>query len=367
MTVAATAFGAEIELTQLLQAESSYRFSGGFDVSRTLVQIAAKKNIGVVETHAEVWAWKNFSALNYGLTDSEVALRGLRASYWGDSAGLSVGLQEAHWGETFGFQASDILQARNFRDFAFLDHGRNRIPAVLLKADWNLGWVKLQGIANPKGEVPILPETLSGVRVVNREQNKEWLVHPEFGMRASVPLDGANVDAFVYRHLARTPDLFPRLTPNGPELVASYDPVLSTGMAFSKSLSDFVVRGDAIVTFPAVHNVVLGTDWTPGDLIEGFTAAVQAQTDRAKGSPRNNYGLSLLLRKTLFSDKIEVEGQGYASVITQDRWVQGAIKGRFGNAWDAKVGVEWVSADPTSPLALFSGLSRVSSQVGYTF
>lgn len=378
----ALAAHADTEIGGRIGYESTYRTSQaqGFDVNRALVDASLKHaHRGVpVEGYAEAWAWQNFSARNYGLTNGEVSLRALKAAYWGDTWNVTAGLQELSWGETFGFQPVDILCARNYRDYSLLDHGRNKIPIPAVKAYLETGPLKLQAILNPRGETAILPRTIAGAPVADVTTAREMLKYPEGGAKASVLLADANVDVFAYRHLNR----FPVLLATASGLVPHYEPVASYGLSFSKGFQDFVVRADSIATpgHPAsdatlrnivrkdAYSAVLGVDWSPAGLLPGLTVAVQGNLDRYPvAAAETTYGASFLVRKTLFDDRLELEAQAFKSVNYANRWIQAKATLKVAEHWELKALGEFFQVDASSPLSVLGDLNRVGGQVTYVF
>ncbi len=372
----------DFDLTNQLSVEGGYRFAGQMDSSRTAVSLSAKKNLlQGVEFQSDVWAWKNFSSANYHTMDSEVSLRSLKVSYWGEPVSVVAGLQEIHWGESFGSQPVDLVNVRNYRDYALLDQARNKIPAPILDGMVSTGQMKFHLLGNPAGQVPILPDSIRGYPVVNADRNSQWLTYPEFGAKATLLGDDSNLDLFAYRHLSRLAVLLPSMTPTGPGLCAYYQPVTSVGASFSKSFSDVVLRADNVVTVNAPYATAaggvaeraafshtVGADWSPSDLWSGFTVGLQGHVDKyATLSNKVAVAASVLARKSLIRDRLELETQAYASATYSDRWLSGSVAYKAGDGWEAKLTAEGIRADSDSPLSLFAGTSRVLSRLTYTF
>lgn len=363
---------ADIPVESKISLTSGYR-QGKFDTNRALAVLTARPVFGTVETTAQVWGWYNASFENYGTREYDVSLRTLKAQYWGENWGVSAGLQEIHWGETFGFQPLDVLNNRNFRDFPFLDHGLNRIPAPILQMVYASESWKVEGVFNPRPEYPILPRTVRGFKVVEAP-DAEWFKDPEFGLRLSALAGRGNASVYYFRGINRIPVLMPDIT------VVALRPIFkmvnNVGASFSYATDEWVWRGDllAALEHPVVgpqpktaFGAVVGADWSP-QAIEGFTVGIQFQADGypLAGDARSTGG-SLVARKSLWDNKIQLEAQAYRSFRYQDYWVRAQADLGLGQGWQLQVLAETSGADPASPLALMPQGPRLAATGSYSF
>ena len=370
----------DLEIAGEAGYESRYRLTGDFDISRTFVGISSRYTPSVlpIEFKFEGWAWKNFSAQQNQLAESEVSLRELSISQWLDWGGYRAGLQSVQWGETFGYRPLDLVQTRNYRDYSFLDTTRSRIPVLAINATWMWEDFRGQLIFNPRSERPILSATVNGVTIINEERDPSILNSPEFGTKVGITKEGYNLDLYWYRHLSRSPKLVSSLNSNAvPVLTTFYDQVHSTGGSFSMAISDWVLRTDALATFnqpftgsnqtQTTYSLTTGTDYSPSS-IEGLTVGVQGHIDRYNiiGSPVN-LAASALVRKAFLQGKLSFEGQVYQSLTLRDQWLTLQSRLFFLEQWEIQLGAEWVSADPLSPFYFFDGVKRVSTELTLRF
>ncbi|MBY0370380.1 hypothetical protein K2X33_06815 [bacterium] len=371
LLLSAGASGA-IPVESKLSLSSGYR-KGTWDTNRALATLTVRPEIGPIETTAQIWGWYNWSYRGYGTREYDVSLRASKAQYWGEHWGVSVGLQEIHWGETFGFQPIDIINTRNFRDFPFLDHGINRIPAPLAQFFYSFGAFKTEVVLNPRSEYPILPTTVRGIPVIANTPDP-WLHQPEGGIKFTGYLDQANASVFVYHHINRMPILRPDFAAGG--LRAAFEPVTSVGASFSSANQEWVWRGDFLMTpnhpLPsgnrkAAFAVVVGADWSP-EFAEGLTLGVQAQGDGLPVDTNSeNVGASFLVRKSFVNNKLQAEAQLYQSFRFMDYWMRVQLQAGLGDGWDLSVLGESSVADSRSPLSIFPQGPRVAGTLNYSF
>lgn len=371
---------AEPEIRNELSFESAVRDTGTFDTNRIAYQLSFKHtgaNIPV-EVQAEARAFANASYAASGMTKTSLTFPALRASYWGDRWGISAGAQQVTWSETFGYQAVDIVNARDFRDFGPLDHGRNRVAALNLNGFFTTGAFKISGYLSPQGQVPRLPSTFQGIAIQNDLRAGDFFTYPEGGLRVSTTLADSNASVFVYRHLNRLPAFV--LGPAG-TLNAVYRPVLSYGATFSKGFSEIVLRADGIVTHDhpvsdptlrttskqVTYSAAAGLDWSPGSA-DSLTLGVQASLDRfAVIGSDARAGAAAMVRKGFSNGKFELEGKASSRFQSRDYWLQVSGRLRLGDLWEWKVGGEWLGDDPSSPTSLLGYTGRVSTQLSLAF
>ncbi len=371
---------AEPEVRSEISYESGVRNTGRFDTNRIAYELSVKQTAEKtpIEFQSLVRAFSNGSHAEAKMTETSVTLQTLRASYWGDRWGISAGAQQITWSETFGYQAVDILNARDFRDYGALDHGRNRLPAWNLNGFFTVGSFKVSPYLSPQGQIPRLPAAIKGLAIQNDLSAGDFFTYPEGGVRVSKTLADSNASVFAYRHLNRLPAFVMRAPGT---LSAVYRPVLSYGATFSRGFSEIVLRADGILTqdhpvsdatftttpTQTTYSANAGFDWTPASL-ENLTFGVQVSLDRfaVLGSDAR-VGAALMARKGLFNNKFEIEGKASSRFKSGDYWFQLSGRLKLGEAWEVKTGGEWLGDDPSSPTTLLGYTSRITSQVSFSF
>lgn len=367
------------EMSSEVLFEGAHRISGEWDTQRLLGQTSLEVNESPWEAKLTLWGWKNFQFKNYAMEEYDLAVRTARISYWSDSWGVSAGLGELHWGETFGLQPTDLINARNYRDFPILDHGRNRVPALLMNAFKQFDSWKLETFFNPMGTLPILPNQLQGLALLQPERSTYFWTQPEFGMRVGQELSQGRWNLFALHHASRFPALVLVPRTGGLNWDARFAPVSSVGSSVSFSFGDFVYRIDAVATpsHPCsdglrsspcdVYSVVAGADWAAAQ-IPSLTVGAQWHVDRYPLlDARARHGASVFVRKGLFSDQLTAELMGFAGVSLRDRWLRAKADWTVSRECTVGALAEWIEADPRSALRLFKDLSRVLAQMRVFF
>ncbi len=313
---------------------------------------------------------------------TEIAPRNAHVSFTRNDLRIRVGYQVLNWGETFGIPPTDIMNPRDYRNYDFLDSPRNKLSIPLASASYTFADGSVQGFVSPRRNAPRLPKSLGGVAIDDTNLRDGWFQSAEAGARFSYVLSSMNFDITYLFQANRFPVLDQRLAGTAPQLVQTLGNVHTVGLSASKGFEEVVIRADGRYTadhpvgttlaaptrtYMDSYSAVVGADWTP-TFIDGFTIGAQAQLDRHPvPGVDTQFGANLLLRKSLFRDKLELEGQYFQGLRLSDHFLQTGITVRPAGTWTAKVFLQSFKPDGSSPLRFLGSYDRLGGEVAFSF
>ncbi|MDO9181677.1 MAG: hypothetical protein Q7U04_04675 [Bacteriovorax sp.] len=170
-----------------------------------------------------------------------------------------IGYQEIIWGDAFGFNYADIINPKDQRETFFSDASDARLPLLLFngKSLFSSGDFSgsLQVLFSPEPRFSktlpldifignIFPqETLS----VSKEKTPKIFSKTEFGGKISGSYNGYDMSIFSFSYLDREPIYaIENLTATNIALKEEHNKLKTTGLSFTKTVFDFVLRTDLV-------------------------------------------------------------------------------------------------------------------------
>ena len=263
-----------------LAEEFAYRLHDPGDVAKL-------KSLGWLEGKYTFSEWANLRVATRGYYDAvfaatdrypdnvrsnqekELELReGILSLSYGD-LDVRLGRQQIVWGEAISTFVTDVVNPKDFREFALPDFTELRIPIVALDAQWRLARnVTLEGVWTPDTAHNRLPK--KGAEFQFQTVDFRFGHHPvvrlpddddefsvarsEGGMRLSVLREGWDVSLIYYDQADKSPVIFQKRvanTPPRPYIIAlepEHPRLHIVGATLAKSFEPVVVRGEVAVS-----------------------------------------------------------------------------------------------------------------------
>lgn len=174
---------------------------------------------------------------------------------------FQVGYQEVVWGEAFGFNFADIVNPKDQRQTLFSDAGENRIPLMLINGKTFFSIGDLTGSAQllyspePRFSKNLPVEIFAGDRfpqeslTVIKKKTPGFFKTHELGGKIASSYQGYDIALFGFSYLDRDPYyLLSSASLTNITLREEHNRVKSFGLSFAKTIYDFVLRSDAVIT-----------------------------------------------------------------------------------------------------------------------
>lgn len=189
--------------------------------------------------------------------------------YKSDSWVAQIGYQEVVWGEAFGQNFADIINPKDLRETFYSDASEARFPLLLFneKTFFTLGGFSgsLQLLYSPEPRfsktlpVEIYAGNLLSVTTlnVNKESTPEIFKKSEFGGKFAGSYSGFDFGIFGYSYYDRDPHYTLRsATLSSISINEEHSKIKSLGVSLAKTLGDFVLRSDIVLTKNKLTNYV---------------------------------------------------------------------------------------------------------------
>jgi hypothetical protein len=280
-----------------------------------------------------------------------------------------LGFMRHRFSETFGFQILDVANPRDYGDYLLNDLAWAKRSVFSGVLQWARDGWQLQGIVTPWANGDRLPWRGSPFDVVSSTVayqggvvERPWFASPEYGARVKRLFEnGLDVGLLYYRHHAR-PTLL-ELVQTGVTQYAARPTdqlVQSTGASFSQVWGDWVVRGDALLTFQDVvqgdtplsiaradhFQTLLGVDRTWGDWLFGGQWQEDPEYERRTWGARTEWQRWEAWRPSLMMFRGE-EGDSWLQLRQRLNW----------EGWRADIAWDMLDG-PRERAALFGYIRR---------
>ena len=365
----------EIGLEVLWEANSER-----FKVVRPYGKIQAHldSESGLYDMGLSMLAWGNGAAdVENKLDQSRFEARSALCNLFLDSYLVSIGQMIVDWGETFGYRPSDLVNARDFRNFSPIDLDANKIPITALRVAGSMGALQGEMIYSPLSSYPLLPKQLAdGSLLHTPARNETWFEQAEYGFKAGVLLDYGNIDFFAYRHLNRLPVL--SLSLQGWH--AQFESLSSFGINSAFSRDRFVLRMDGIIspkypllirTFASKPEYASYSSLTVGfDLSSDRGSLLGLQTHLEHYPIQENRiqkGVSMQARHDFWNCDTSLAISIYRGFVFKEGREEIKLNTKAGSALDLSIGGERTHWGNGSPMAVAENSRSYSSKIAYQF
>lgn len=333
---------------------------------------------GTYSLNLSLLAWQNLAADDEnGLDVSRVEARSGLVNFFFDTLLISVGQMIIDWGETFGYRPSDLVNARDIRNFSPLDLESNKIPIAAIRTAMSLEDFHGELIYSPLGSYPILPKKLNDGTVLREpSKNRAWFEQAEFGIKTGVLFDSGNVDLFVYRHLNRVPVLSFELDAWKPEFMM----INSLGLNSAFSFDTWVLRLDSIIspkhpyllrtpTIPEASaeysSLTVGLDW---NLSHTSLLGIQIHQERFPISDdKLQRGLSIQARESFWNNYMDIGFSVYRGIVYRDEREELNFDLKLKDGIEIGFGGERMHWANGSPMALTGNFCKYTGKIAYHF
>lgn len=318
----------------------------------------------------------------------------LREAYLDVPAGdweFRFGRQQVVWGEMVGFFFADVVSARDMREFLLPEFESMRIPQWAARAEYfgadthfELLWVPVASydrIGKPGADFYPYPKQFvpPGVSVAEKKPDQDGS-NGNWGLRASMLVDGWDLSAFYYDSLNVEPSLY-RMSV-APSFELRHDRIRQVGGTFSKDMGQFVLKGEAVHTrgrrfstldpvapfglrvsdtldYAVGVDVPVGSDWRFN--VQYFERLHFNHADSMMVE-RNEPGATFQLVRT-FGSEFEFEFLAASSLIRRDYMLRPKLTWKFAPEWRALMGIDHFEGRPTALFGRFDDSDRVYFEV----
>lgn len=172
-----------------------------------------------------------------------------------------IGYQEVVWGESFGFNYADIINPKDQKETFYSDANDSRIPLLLInqKTFFTIGSLNgsMQVLYSPEPKfsktlpidmftADIFPQT--SIKI-NKQKSPDLFKDSEYGGKFSLTYSGYDFSIFNYNYIDRDPYYnITNTTQTDITLEEKHTKISSTGLSVAKSIYDFVIRSDLVLT-----------------------------------------------------------------------------------------------------------------------
>lgn len=176
----------------------------------------------------------------------DISLEWLRGKF-----SFQIGFVRYRFSESFGVQLLDIANPRDYSEFIFNDLSWSKRAVFGLNSSYDFDGVLSQFFLTlwPNGDRLPYKETYydtsGNLQYEGGVYSKKFFEDIEYGARFSKAFENSLNLSFLYYHHEKRPII---LILDGLKLVPDYQMVDSFGASFSFLLSDFVIRGDVLLT-----------------------------------------------------------------------------------------------------------------------
>jgi len=311
----------------------------------------------------------------------------IRDAYVDVSAGnwdYRFGRQQVVWGEMVGLFFADVVSARDLREFLLPEFDQMRTPQWAARAeyfadDWHFEalWIPFPSydeIGKPGGEFyPFAAPP--GARIASEEKPDNTPGNMNWGLRASTLVSGWDLSAFFYRStdIAQT---FYRTSDAPLVFTPKHDRIRQVGMTFSKDMSAFVLKGEAVHTDGRKFNTsdpmaadglkasetmdyVIGVDIPVGDW--RFNAQYYGRTffghEDGMAWDRNEQGVTLLVNHE-FSERLEAEVLVVSGLNRDDYMIRPKMVWQITPVWRGTAGLDIFGGESVGVFGRFDTKDR---------
>lgn len=190
--------------------------------------------------------------------------------YKSDNWVIQLGYQEVVWGEAFGFNYADVISPKDLRETLYSDASDARLPLMLFngKTFFSSGDLSgsLQFLYSPE---PRFSKTLpievyagnlfnSGLILnVEKAQTPIMFKHTEMGGKFSASYSGLDLSLFGFSYLDRDAHyVLNSATLAAVNLKEVHSHIKMGGLSLAKTISDFVLRTDIVITKDKIINYI---------------------------------------------------------------------------------------------------------------
>jgi len=335
--------GNEIRIDGLLESYHAWKTtdSGEMIGERNRLRLNFRKRENNIFMLASLRAFQN-----QWIDDSKPAVELYEAyvEYFSRDWDLRIGRQIFNWGKADGIRITDVLSPCDYTEFLTRDFDEIRMPVESVKFHYLFPLGDLELIWIPYFTPAQMPE----YRTL-QPQNPWYISHPfsqvdaknypdkklgnsEWALQYSMFLQGIDISlsgAYIF-------DDTPVYEKNESEITPIYSREFVTGAALSSSVSEFVLRLEAVFIQGkefqiTVGNLIrernsakalLGLDWYPGNLW-----TISAQVANAQYifhhkaifvDNENNYMATLNINKKMLREKLEIENMLFFGFQEED-------------------------------------------------
>ncbi|MFK7823295.1 MAG: hypothetical protein AB8G05_04005 [Oligoflexales bacterium] len=341
-------------------------------------QIDFDSESGMYNMSLSFLAWMNEAAdVENQLDQSRIEARSALFNFFFDSYLVSIGQMIVDWGETFGYRPSDLVNARDLRNFPPLDLDANKIPVTAMRFAGSLDFLQGEFIFSPLSSYPLLPKRLAdGSTLRAPTRNESWFEQSEYGMKLGILLGSGNIDFYTYKHLNRIPIL--DLSSEGWR--SHYEILDSFGLNSAFSFDSFVIRCDGLLSprhpilvrafsdlkeYDRYFSLTFGLDWSYEQV---SLLGLQAHLERypIKKEP-NQKGISMQARHELSNFNVSLALSLYRGFIHKDHREEIKLSKKVGPNLDLSIGLERLFWVENSPIALTANSRSFTGKIAYQF
>ena len=315
---------------------------------------------------------------------------------------IRVGRQNIIWGEVVGFFVSDVVSAKDQREFILPDFDLIRIPqwaarAEYFKNDFHAEAILIpvmsyDNIGKPGTDFypyPPAPSPGFAQRIENEVRPGNSPANWAYGGRASYLKDGWDGALYYYRSTSASPTFYREIVATPvPTYVYQprHDRIWQAGATLAKDFSDFVFKIESVYTAHLGYSVTRPTD--EDGVVKQNTLDYILSVDLPSANqtrwnlqffqriffghdpdiiPRRvNNGASLFV-STPISPKVTFEMLLASSLDQSDWMVRPKLVWNLGGNWLVSGGVDALGGSATGAFGRFHDSSRVWANARYTF
>ena len=302
---------------------------------------------------------------------------------------VSVGLQEVTWGESTVMPILDVVNMRSITHPRGFYDPAAKVPAAMLRAEWQGEIFNAEVIAVPRPERLHQPEEVGDFDVA--PMHEQGIPPPEYGARLGIYWLGIDSKAYYYRHTARIPSY--RFKPFGGDgdLIQDVDAEDTFGLSSSYAFETVTMRADLAEThhIPSIgvgreiehtslRQGIVGLSWATASQ---HTLGIEWHTDSWAEQPvsytdgafittdRQRQTLSWIAYTAnlrMFDGKVEGVGLYYRGVEKADELIR--YGANYAASDNLSFGFELVRtyAESRSPLLLLNKRESVSLRLSWT-
>ncbi|NOT79643.1 MAG: hypothetical protein HOP07_11675 [Bacteriovoracaceae bacterium] len=188
-----------------------------------------------------------------------------------DSLIFQMGYQDIVWGESFGFHYADIINPRDERITFYSSQDDVRIPLLLINSKIFFKDGSLQLLYSPEPrfsktlpiDLFIGDSLIQDQIIVRKESTPKVFKEHEYGFKLSTSFIGSDLSLFYYNYLDRNPYYeISNASLTSITLDEKHSRISSAGVSFAKTLADFVIRSDVVMTKDRKYNYISGLNFS---------------------------------------------------------------------------------------------------------
>ena len=324
-------------------------------------------------------------------------LRDFYVDYSVGNLDFRIGNQQIVWGEAVGLFFTDIVNAKDYREFVLQDFDLIRLPEWALNASYikdNLTlefiWLpqpKMNKLGVPGSEFSFNSNTPP--LAINNNNPTLNIANSEIGGRSVYLLNDLNLSAF-YLYTWDKSGIIKSKSPGGSTnpLERDYERIHVLGGTFSKPLGDIMLKGE--LAYNAGSQIQLagsnGISNTQSDFLDymlgfdyTFTGGLRTNTQIIQHAITNYQDsivgydralttyLSLWCSYLFWDDQLEPELFLLTGLTNSELMARPAINYKLNDNWKVKIGADLFNGQQNLIFGQFQNSSRVYSQINYYF